>query len=164
MARYGDNRGYYANKLRTHLVGRLGEIAAEAWLSRCLKGYRLVPAFRDLSRDKDCDIELRVSHRVARVEVKTWSEQHWPELGRCVAVGQLDALRAKAAVILWCILANGDAEVTIAGWNLLSDLDGLEPVWTGPPSRRKVHNLQMPLERLREPSTLNSEMDRLVAS
>ncbi len=94
--------------------------------------------FRDASRDRECDLIASAK----RMEVKTWNADYWVRWGRCVAVKQLPGIAAKADLIIWCTATMSPeppVRVTIKGWNAISDLRTLEPVWTGPVGKQ-VHN------------------------
>jgi hypothetical protein len=80
------------------------------------------------------------------VEVKTWDEQWWEGMGRCVTPRQVPALRRKADAIIWCSV-NGN-EVTLHGWSTLDDVEAQPVVLTGP-AHHPVANHQVPADRLR---------------
>jgi hypothetical protein len=148
-AKWKTTQGHYRNLSRSHLVGKVGEVAAEKWASQnCVL---LEARFRDFEREGDADLLLGQRIRTLRVDVKTWSSEYWGQWGRCVAVGQLAALRRKADSILWayaCDLSERAASVYLAGWSTLAEVEAMAPVWTGP-NGREVHNHQVAENQLR---------------
>ncbi len=128
IARWSSAPGHYRNQWTSHLVGRLGEAAAEQYLqSRGLAG---VAHFRFPAREAMGDIELPT----LRLDVKTWSAAFWNDLGRCVAVNQLPVLERKADGIVWCVLhenasqpkdawlAKTSVRVALRGYSTLADI------------------------------------------
>lgn len=163
--RWAAQPGHYTNALRSHFIGKLGEQAAERALLHC--GLRLDAHFRHPQRESLCDIVVkrRGYREITRLEVKTWSRAHWPELGRCIAVNQLPALQKKADVILWCVTdAPGMDEnsaplaVEVVGWSTLDEVRAAPVKFTGTGAMRKVHNYQLDERSLRPFSTLLEEM------
>jgi len=151
--RYATTSGHYRNTASSHLIGRLGEIGCERWLGASVK---CESAFRDSARDKQCDIV--VAHE--RIEVKTWSMEFWRPWGRCVATRQLPAIQRKADIVVWCTidrLREADCDVTVRGWNRLTEIATLGPTWTGP-AGRQVENLQMPESLTHSPLELLSHL------
>lgn len=49
LAQFAKYHGHYPNKTGTHVVGRLGEIAAERWLKGLIENQQktIFPFFRD---------------------------------------------------------------------------------------------------------------------
>lgn len=139
LERFASVRGYYRNTSNSHLVGKLGELAAESWFREL--GHEVVSLFRDPSLEADADIIFKEF----RVEVKTWSAQYWARWGRCVAIGQLPALRRKSDILLWCTVLFDEPRrtsvVDIRGWNYTAEIGSWEQLWTGP-AGRQVHNHQ----------------------
>jgi hypothetical protein len=84
-------RGNYPNRLATHRMGKLAEVAVEAWATG-LHGPTVEPVFRDLDRDAEADVVIGD----CRVEVKSWAAVNWETMGRCVRPNQLRYLEAKA--------------------------------------------------------------------
>ena len=87
-----------------------------------------------------------------RVEIKTWSLEYWPEMGRCIAVDQLSKLQKKSDCIMWCAstakMAPG-MQVKINGWNFMADVSAAPRRWTGPANGRKVYNYQIENDKVR---------------
>jgi hypothetical protein len=139
----------YPNGLETHQTGKLGEVAAESWL--LAEGLKPEPLFRDLGFEGDCD--LRVASW--RIEVKTWSIEHWEALGRCVTPRQAGWYARTDALILWTTVdqSNLQTNARIQGWNTPADVQCNEPSETG---WRKILNRQVPLANVRTPDTLLS--------
>jgi hypothetical protein len=160
-ARWASSPGHYRNQWTSHLVGRLGEIAVEQFLLQ--HGVLIHAHFRFPERENLCDIELLPAGRASpmRLDVKTWSEVFWPDLGRCVAVNQLQALEHKADSILWCILHESarrpraiwqtlDAvRVSIAGYSTVSDIRQAPIRLTGRAGMPQVRNHQIAEQDLR---------------
>ena len=78
--KYGAREGHYRNLLSSHLVGRMGEIAALEFFGS--NNLNPVAKFHDPQFDNECDIVTRAG----RCEVKTWSYDYWETYGRCVDV------------------------------------------------------------------------------
>ena len=169
MARWASSPGHYRNQWTSHLVGRLGEIAAEQFLLS--HGVQVQAHFRFPERENLCDIELFPAGREpsVRLDVKTWSEAFWPDLGRCIAVNQLEALDHKAKGILWCIVHESArrsqaiwqtqeaVRVSIAGYSTISDVHQAPIRLTGRAGMPQVRNHQIAEQDLRP-------LDELVSS
>ena len=147
-AKYADRPGHYRNLLSSHLVGRIGEIAALEYLAR--RRLDPVPYFHQLDMDSSCDIDTAAG----RCEVKTWSWEHWESWGRAIAAGQLPSLQQKADFILWCALKDPDgrARVRIMGWSMVADITG-SPEWMGP-AEHQILNYQLKESELRDLDSL----------
>lgn len=150
MQRYAHARGHYTNTIRTHFIGRAGEIACSRWLYAL--GLEHHNRFLDPAQDEWCDIETFAP--VIRLEVKTWSRDYWPHLGRCVAASQLANIQRKADVIVW-LVADVTPEATesltsltleLAGWSPVADLFG---VTARPTGERQILNHQLRADQLR---------------
>lgn len=163
--RWSAQPGHYTNALRSHFIGKLGELAVE----KCLleRGLRLDAHFRHPERESLCDIvvKLRGYHALTRLEVKTWSRVHWTDLGRCIAVEQLPALEKKADLVLWCVTdapgMDDDAQpvmVEIVGWSTLDEVRAAPVRWTGTGAMRRVQNYQLDEASLRPFSTFLKEI------
>jgi len=116
-------REHYANTLKSHKVGKIGEVACSLALTR--HGIAVIENFRDPSREGDADV-------VAggwRLEVKTWSDYAWERGGRCVTPGQLPEVRAKADCVVWCTTEGQlDAgRILVRGWSTMDDIARTEP-------------------------------------
>jgi len=169
LARWASSPGHYRNQWVSHLVGRLGEIAAEQFLLS--HGVQVQAHFRFSERESLCDIEILSAGRAlsVRLDVKTWSEAFWPDLGRCIAVNQLQALDHKADGILWCILHESarrprsiwqtlDAvRVSIAGYSTISDVHQAPIRLTGRAGMPQIKNHQIAEQDLRP-------LDELISS
>jgi hypothetical protein len=144
--KYRNNFGHYRNTANSHLVGHLGEFAAFIWLKD--NGFNPSPTFLDSSKDRECDIQTNV----ARIEVKTWSEQYWEKWGRCVSETQIASVKKKADLIFWLTVDGVESETpqaTFRGWNEVGIFEGISSIMTGEVGR-EVRNLQL------DPSQLNS--------
>jgi len=139
LKRFEAVRGYYRNTSNSHLVGKLGELAAESWFHEI--GHEVKSLFRDPALEAEADFIVST----LRVEVKTWSAQYWAKWGRCIAIGQLPALKRKSDLLLWCTVEFDEhlrtSAVNIRGWNFTADVGSWEQLWTGP-AGRQVHNYQ----------------------
>ena len=145
FARYKNVAGHYRNTPNSHLVGKLGECAAFFWLSE--QGCNTTPLFLDSKRDREADMIVD-SHRV---EIKTWSEQHWENLGRAVAVTQYPSIQKKADRILFVSVEGVDSSEPVArlrGWVEVEAFAGMEPKMTGV-AGRQIHNLQIEPDQLK---------------
>jgi hypothetical protein len=137
--------GYYNNKPDSHLKGKLGELAVEQALKNV--GIDCDSAFRDVNRDRECDILIEGR----RLEVKTWSDAYWLQMGRCIAVGQLPRLKKKADFVVWCSTpyVDGDvAQVRIYGVTPINQIECEPRRLTGPDWGRKVDNFQVNFESI----------------
>ena len=123
-----------------------------------------LPHFRFSDREELCDLEITAPFS-CRIEVKTWSMEHWPLLGRCVAVEQFPALEKKADRVLWCLVERLEAQtpenllslphlcIELAGWSTLADIKTAPIRKTGTGAMRKVNNYQLDLDKLRNIET-----------
>ncbi len=163
IAKWRNVRGHYNNSLRSHLIGKIGEIATETWLRAT--GLALTPHYRDLSREQLCDISVnRADGSEIRIEVKSWFSEYWPDLGRCIAFDQYEALRRKCDLVIWCVLPNpipvietNDYDkyiVEVGRWSTLEDIKTAPRVWTGRGSMRKIYNYQLDETSLRNSESL----------
>lgn len=126
--RYKHVAGHYRNLANSHLVGKLGEVAAFLWF----RDNGLNPVFNALvpGLDKQCDIDTDAG----RCEVKTWSSHTWDEWGRCVSVSQLASIKKKADFIFWCVVDDIDSQTPIVrfkGWSSIDVIERHEPKLTG---------------------------------
>ncbi len=151
--------GHYTNSKRSHLRGKIGEIAAARWLVE--RDLAIDEAFEDQSRINACDIVVStpgVSAPGTRIEVKTWGAEFWGTLGRCVAVGQLKKIREEVDIILWG--TTDEHTVILRGWSTVDDVAVWPVRMTGPAQGRKVENLQGEEENLRPMNALLGFIDR----
>jgi hypothetical protein len=157
LGHFAGRTGHYQNTWNSHFRGKLGEIACAKWLeSNSVSIERL---FEDLDRTQEVDIQL--SPPLDKfIEIKTWDDSYWNDLGRCVPVAQIPQLSTKADLVLWCtspFKLSGDVTVTIAGWNSVDDILASPKRFTGLKGRRKVFNHQVDLQRVRSPNSLLCE-------
>jgi hypothetical protein len=151
---FSSRRGHYNNTVNSHLRGKLGEIAVARFFGE--SGFMVNPVFRDLNQMAEADIVIPGK---CRIEVKTWSKNFWPSMGRCIAVDQLAKLQQKADLLVWCVSDDELApnmQITIAGWNLISDIPAAPRRLTGSANGRKVDNYQLEPTALREISDITS--------
>lgn len=96
LARFANVGGRYNNYFNSHVKGRLGEIAMDAFFRDA--GYKTKPLYR--TDDTVCDLLVLGDVPYPRLEVKTWSSDHWGDLGRCIQVGQLPKIERVADAIV----------------------------------------------------------------
>lgn len=163
---------HYPNFPMTHLRGALGELAVEKWLTESRVDF--IPYFRQPEVEghkPDFILHLPQSLFVG-VEVKTWAERYWLDMGRCITPKQLFTLSETKSVdiILWVIMHEpepfqsytsqtpwsairtafrtvGRVYFTLAGWNWLVEVDKWKLRETGPESG-KILNYQADLKDL----------------
>ncbi len=163
VARWAGVRGHYNNRLRSHVIGRIGEIAAATWLQDV--GLTLTRHYLDPTAERLCDIEVnQADSGVVRIEFKTWAAQYWPDLRRCIAIDQYDALCQKCDLVLWCVLPSpipvieateyDTYTIDTGRWSTLEDIKTAPQRWTGRASMRKVHNYQLDETALRGSDSL----------
>lgn len=155
---FADSRGYYRNTHNSHIVGKIGEVAAESWLKSAHLPVRSL--FDEPNQIQSADIAIAD----IRIEVKTWRNEYWANWGRCIAVGQVAALRAKSDCVLWlsATTTKDSALVFFHGWSTLPEIEQAPIRWTGP-SGRQVKNHQLESERLRDASELLKALHRKCA-
>jgi hypothetical protein len=147
--KFANSRGYYRNTPNSHIVGKIGEIAAESWLkSAHLPVFSL---YDDATQAQSADLEIAG----IRIEVKAWTHDWWADWGRCIAVGQLAALREKSDCVLWVSakVTVDSALVFFHGWSTVREVEQAPVRWTGP-TGRKVKNHQLNQESLRDAAEL----------
>jgi hypothetical protein len=143
--RFAEHEGHYRNMRRSHLVGKLGEVAVDKYFSS-LQPRRIVqPHYRDPDMEASCDLTFGQT----RIEVKTWSDEYWAEWGRCVAVAQMDRVQRKADVIVWCSEQSTiqTVKILIHGWSTPDELARVPAKLTGPAGHR-VLNHQLAVDEL----------------
>lgn len=138
--RWRSRQGYYTNSLSSHVKGKRGEIGVESWAA--IEGVHKTSLFRDSTKEGDADL---VFSGLMKADVKTWSNEHWKNLGRCVAVKQLDALVRKARCIVWCTHREigSSVQITLQGWSWVMDVFGASRRTTGSSSMRQIENYQL---------------------
>lgn len=149
--RWKSAPGYYTNTFESHLNGKVGEVALLKWLGSQV--VSIDAAFTDLKREREADVIVSG----LRIDMKTWAEKWWPEMGRCIAVKQLPSLRKKADRIVWGWIRELTAEqaiVVLAGWSTIEDVELAPQRNTGPKGRRQVFNHQIDEVHLRTMSSL----------
>jgi len=143
MEVFASRPGHYTNSFSSHLRGKVGEIAVTHVLGEF--GISCDPLWRDLSLLSSADVHTPSF----RADVKSWSSRYWEDLGRCVAVGQLEKLRDKADVVVWCQTHHelvAGMRVAVMGWNSVEEVASAPRLFTGPKSGRQVENYQVPVE------------------
>lgn len=167
IEKWSEREGYYNNRLASHLMGKLGELAVEKYLLE--NGYQIDSHFRFSDRENLCDIVVKVKKytQVCRLEVKTWSANYWAGLGRCISVEQYPILKKKADLVLWCVVETSNVEgllnkpervkVLLAGWSRVQETSAAAVKDTGTGGMRKVRNYQLGENDLHPVSKLTSE-------
>jgi hypothetical protein len=167
IEKWSERDGYYNNRLASHLTGKFGELAVEKYLLE--KEYKLDSHFRFPERENLSDIVVKVRgySRIRRLEVKTWSENYWAELGRCIAVEQYPALKKKADIVIWCVVDHEFVErsvkmpkpgtVSLAGWSVIGGISEAPIRDTGTGDMRKVRNYQLSEDDLHPIKTITAE-------
>ena len=154
LAKFAGNPGYYTNSYNSHLRGKIGEIAWAKWFAD--QGIDVERLYEDSALIANADLILK-DEQEHRIEVKTWDERWWKDLGRCIAVSQLPKLQKKVDLVIWCVsptnLQSG-ALVRLVGWSTVEDVAAAPKKYTGPKNRRQVHNYQLDQENLREMTSL----------
>jgi len=150
--RYRGHFGVYqtkaSNSLSSHLVGVLGEYAVQKLL---LSRYTLVKDWEDID-GAEYDFQI---HGVP-IEVKTWSNEYWTNLGRCIRPAHLPKYKRDKAIIIWSSVWLDISEITIHGWNYASDISDRHKTKTG---RYKIDNYQIPDQEIRPIETLLDYID-----
>jgi hypothetical protein len=153
VEKWSERKGYYNNRLNSHLKGKLGELAVEKYLLG--KKFKLDSHFRFSERENLCDIVIKVRKytKIYRLEIKTWSANYWQELGRCIAVDQYPILKKKADFIIWCVVnSTAVAEllkkpqsvlISLVGWSKINEIPNAPIKDTGTGEMRKVKNYQL---------------------
>src|SRR5690606_27892033 len=136
-------------KLRTHFIGKLGETAANKLLIN--NQFTTKPLFQDISEERRCDIEISLNAgNKTKVDIKTWSKKYWDKLGRCIAVSQLESIKEKCDIIMWCVLEDdieeapklgqcGTYTANVGSWSTIEDIENAPQKLTGIPGRRSVY-------------------------
>ena len=142
--KYKDHPGHYRNLLSSHIIGKLGEMAAYKYFKQNHKD--VTPHFLYEEQDQLCDITVDG----IRWDIKTWNTKYWAFWGRAVSVNQLQLLVNKADKILWTSVDPDNPQgVDIYGWNDVSEIAQFEPAWMGPEGRQ-VLNHQVPLDKMHQ--------------
>jgi hypothetical protein len=155
---FAGRTGHYQNTWNSHFRGKLGEIACARWLEN--NSVSIERLFEHLGRTQQADIQLSPPWDKF-IEIKTWDDSYWNDLGRCVPIAQIPELSTKADLVLWCTSPsklNGEVTVTIAGWNSVKEIIASPKRFTGPKGGRQVFNHQVDLQRVRSPKSLLCEL------
>jgi hypothetical protein len=144
-ARFRGEPGHYRNLPRSHLIGKLAEVAVEKWMRST--GLEPDPAFRDPDRVGESDLVL---YEIG-VEVKCWRPETWDDWGRCVTPAQIRTIARKSKAVVWAVVDDEAAPVgvEIVGWNTPSDIAATDVRATGP-DYRPVMNHQVAADELRD--------------
>ena len=165
--RFCGLRGHYNNTPKSHFLGHLGEIAYETYFHS--NNYKTDSLFRESSSTKNCDIVLTSDSEKIRIEVKTWSEHYWEDLGRCIAVDQIEKLKNKCDIIVWCIVKQPVPDyfsetiscfIDVGLWSTLNDISESPVRLTGRCRMRKVNNFQVDIGRIRSEDELKNEINK----
>ena len=165
FAKWESRQGYYNNRMGSHFIGKLGELAVEEFLLS--QNLKLDSHFRFSDRENLSDIVVKINRykKISRIEVKTWSHAYWQELGRCVSVDQYPVLKNKTDLIVWCLVHEIDAKemlghpqpvkVMLAGWSKIEDVLNAPIKLTGLDNMRKVNNYQLAESDLHDMSSFS---------
>jgi len=142
-------RARYQNTPNSHMVGKLGEYAVEAWLQN--RGVLDSSPFRDPTLTDAPDLVAAGQG----VEVKAWSVDGWADWGRCVTPGQLPRIAARAAYIVWVVVSAAEEArfAAIQGWSTPAEVEA-RPISETGPAQRPVRNRQVPLDQMHPAITL----------
>lgn len=131
---------YGFNHAHSHLVGLAAEHASwilftaiEEMLGIDLK---IDPAYQDERREGECDIYVGGK----RIEVKGIKYGSWLNFGPCVSARQLPKIKRKADIVLWALYNERCQEFTFEGFNLVSEIETLDTIFTGANGRDKIEN------------------------
>lgn len=143
--RYRGEPGHYRNLPRSHLLGKLGEVAVESWFRS--EGVDPDPAYRDPERAREPDLVVDAGG----IEVKCWRPETWPEMGRCVTPAQIRGIRRKSVAIVWGVVEDErePVRVELVGWSTPEDVAATEVRATGP-DYKPVVNHQVDAAGLRD--------------
>lgn len=143
---------YGFNHVHSHLVGMVTEHASWVLFTEIedmLKvDLSIESPFQDIERDSECDIIVGG----LRIEVKGIKQNAWNRYGPCISKRQLGKIERKADIVLWALYDERTQAVTFQGWNPVSEVRSLQPVFTGD-TGREVENYQVlkllrPLDKL----------------
>lgn len=108
-------KNIYAGTWGSRMIGRVGELAGERWFTDRL--FPVLAHWRNPAATHLCDLEVLRQ----RIEVKSWSTRFWADLGRCIAVSQIERVARKANVVLWETVETACA--TRDAWEALTAVD-----------------------------------------
>jgi hypothetical protein len=163
FARWERQQGYYNNRLNSHFKGKLGEIAVEEFLFG--QKMKLDSHFRFSDRENLADLVVKIKgyKKIVRLEVKTWSNNYWRDLGRCIAVDQYPDMKKKADIIVWCLVDEKQTldtpaplKVILAGWSKIDEILKAPIKFTGLDNMRKIENYQLAESDLHEMNGFSS--------
>lgn len=146
---------HYPNTPESHLVGKMGEIAAAKLYY--MAGVDIRPMFK-FNRFDTPDIIVND----VGVEVKCWSLHNFARLGRAVTVGQYPKLKERSFIVIWAAVLDTHS-VDLCGWNYISDLSRYTPKPYTQPGGKVVENYQVPMPEMRRISQLPNVGERLVS-
>jgi hypothetical protein len=120
----------------------------------------VTPHFKNPASDRKRDLEVSPA-RFRRLEIKTWSESGWDNLGRCFSPKQTKKLLEEADAVVWCTvpLPNLNSpsdldsyealDVTLVGYSLPQDIIAAPIQPTGEEYMRQVENHQVDASLIR---------------
>lgn len=143
---------YGFNHVHSHLVGLVSEHASWVLFTEIEEmlnvDLNIEAPFHDDARDAECDIIVGG----LRVEVKGIKQNAWNRYGPCISTRQLAKIERKADIVLWALYDERNQLVTFQGWNPVSEVRSLTPVFTGDAGKAienyKVLDLLRPLQSL----------------
>jgi hypothetical protein len=131
---------YGFNHPHSHFVGMVAEYASWILFTEVeeLTGQTLNidPAFQDERREGECDLYVGGK----RIEVKGIKYGSWLQFGPCISARQLPKIEKKADIVLWALYNEKVQEFTFEGFNLVSDIRGITPIFTGAKGRQQIEN------------------------
>ena len=132
---------YQQNNLRSHLVGKIGEICAGNLfieMNRNMKwGASIEQSYLDPNKDASCDIIIND----IRIEIKTWRPSDWFKYGPCISERQAIKLHNKADIIVYGVYDKFKSTFSLVGWNTINDIASVKAQYTGTPGREVLNRV-----------------------
>lgn len=126
-----DKSPYHQNNLRSHIVGKIGEVAAGNMfleMKQLLQwSYDIEQVYLDSNRDSSCDIIINN----LKIEIKTWRPCDWEQFGACISERQAVKLNKKCHVVVYGTFDDLTGEFTLRGFNTTQDIKNVLPKLTG---------------------------------
>lgn len=143
----GDEWAAYHNTFEGQLLGKMGEIGVYQFLiDQGIRG--VVPAFESDNRLPDIIIR-HTDGRVITIEVKTWTDEYWCTLGRCISERQYEKIKGYDYIV-WVtgyppMVERDSYTFAIEGFSRPIQFADIAPQPTG---RSGVVNRQLPMDDL----------------
>lgn len=152
-ARYPNSGPYGSNAIAMHETGALGEVAVVRWAESLDLAVENLAEVPEMDRHPDAVIAG------VRVEVKTFSARTWTSRQATISAYQLDSIRRKAEVLVFCKAlppsAAGTTDVEVVGWLSLQSYIALAEPYFDPDFRPQY---RVGVRRLHEPRMLASAL------